>query len=236
MTRHLALLTLLATIAFALSPLTTSGFNGFTSGQFPVPQVDPAVQPAGYAFSIWGVIYLWLILGAGYGLWKRADDADWQRMRPPLIASLAVGAFWIPVANVSPIAATVMIWAMLLGALIALMRAGRGDHGWQRAPVALYAGWLTAASCVSLGLVVAGHGLMSSQTAALLALALALAVALAVSLLRRDTPAYGVAVIWALVGVIVSNLQPVNGTVIALCVLGIAILSWFTLRSLRRTV
>jgi hypothetical protein len=45
-----AVLTLLAAIAFLLSPLLSSGFNGFSPGQFPIPQIDPPVQPAGYAF------------------------------------------------------------------------------------------------------------------------------------------------------------------------------------------
>ena len=31
------------------------GFGGFDANQFPVPQVNPSVQPAGYAFSIWGL-------------------------------------------------------------------------------------------------------------------------------------------------------------------------------------
>lgn len=30
-----------------------------------MPQVDPPVQPAGWAFSIWSEIYLWLIVSAG---------------------------------------------------------------------------------------------------------------------------------------------------------------------------
>ena len=42
-------------LLFAVSPLFTQGFNGFEPDQFPVPQDDPPVQPAGYAFSIWGL-------------------------------------------------------------------------------------------------------------------------------------------------------------------------------------
>ena len=60
MTRKTSLLVLLAALAFALSPLLSSGFNGFAPDQFPIPQDNPPVQPAGYAFAIWGLIYLWL--------------------------------------------------------------------------------------------------------------------------------------------------------------------------------
>ena len=62
--RLTAFAVLAAAIAFALSPLASSGFAGFSADQFPILQDNPPVQPAGYAFSIWGVIYAWLILGA----------------------------------------------------------------------------------------------------------------------------------------------------------------------------
>ena len=87
-----AFATFALSLAFAASPVLVADFNGFDADQFPVPQDDPPVQPAGYAFAIWGVIYLWLIAGMGFGLLRRADDAGWQAMRGPLCLSLAVGA------------------------------------------------------------------------------------------------------------------------------------------------
>lgn len=226
MNRMTSLLTLLAAVAFAVSPLLSLGFNGFAPDQFPVPQDNPPVQPAGYAFSIWGLIYLWLIAGTVFGIKERATDPDWEPMRPALIVSLVIGASWIPVAQLSPVWATVLIWAMLGTAVVALRRAGVADHVWLRAPVALYAGWLTAASCVALGLVLAGYGYVDAQIAAYIGIGLALVVGLSVQMMRPDTPAYPAAVIWALVGVLVSNLQPVNLPVLALVVIGIALLGW----------
>ncbi len=227
----LAILVLTAAIAFAVSPLMVPGFNGFEPGQFPVPQEDPPAQPAGWAFSIWLLIYVWLIAGAGFGLLLRADDGRWAAHRGPLFASLAVGAAWLPVAQVSPVAATVLIWVMLGTALAALMQAGRSDRLWLQAPVAVYAGWLTAASCVALALVLAGHGVVSAQVAALGALVLALVLAAAVLAMRPGTPEYGLAVIWALLGVAVANAAPVNAPVLGLAVTGIAglgVMSWRT--------
>jgi len=219
-----AIFTLTAAMAFVLSPLVTSGFKGFTPDQFPIPQVDPPVQPAGYAFSIWGVIYLWLLAGAGFGLLKRDTHPDWTAMRTPLIVSLIVGAAWIPVAQFSPVWATVLIWIMLGTALLALLRMGQGDRPWLRTPVALYAGWLTAASSVALALVLAGHGVMGAQTAAIVMILVALAIALVVLTARRDTPEYAAAVIWALIGIIVANSATANWPVIALCAAGALLL------------
>ena len=161
--RMKAILTLTAAIAFASSPLWTSGFGGFSPDSYPNPQNDPPVQPAGYAFSIWGVIYLWLIVSAGFGLVARADDAGWDRVRWPLIVSLVVGTPWISVAQMSPVLATIMIWVMLIAALAAMIRAPKADRWLLSAPLGLYAGWLTAASFVALGLLGAGYGIAMAE-------------------------------------------------------------------------
>jgi hypothetical protein len=233
MYRKSSLLVLFTALAFALSPLLSSGFNGFAPDQFPVPQIDPPVQPAGYAFAIWGLIYLWLVAGAVFGAWDRATDPDWEPMRPALTVSLLIGAGWIPVAQLSPLWATVLIWAMLISAVIALLRAGKADHAWLRAPIALYAGWLTAASSVAIGLMLAGHGILSGQMAAYAGITLALVIALGIQAMRPDAPAYSAAVIWALIGVAVSNLDGPNWGVLGLVALGIAAIGWRAVVNLR---
>ena len=172
MKRTFAVLTLLTAVAFAAAPFLSSGFNGFAANQFPNPQVNPPIQPAGYAFSIWGLIYLWLIAGTGFGAFARPRAQDWQPARLPLLVSLGVGSFWIAVAQVSVIWATVMIWVMLITALMALARSGGEDRWLQREPVGAYAGWLTAASSVSLGLMLAGYGFTSQTVAAYIGLLL----------------------------------------------------------------
>ena len=204
MTLRAALVLILA-LAFAAAPLVSS-FNGFDPGLYPVPQEDPPVQPAGYAFGIWGLIYVWLIVHGAVGLVRRADDLRWDRPRVPLIVSLAVGVPWLAVAERSPLAATAMIWAMLLAALFALFRTTTAVDRWTLAPpVALYAGWLTAASSVSVGLLIAGYGIVGDTAAAWLGLALAAAVAGPVQLRLARAPEYGLAVAWALVAVAVRN-------------------------------
>lgn len=234
MFRLKAILLFSAACAFALSPLINPGFRGFAPDQFPVPQIDPPIKPAGYVFSIWGLIYPWLLAGTGYGLLNRADDAGWDAHRWPLMASLVLGATWLPVAQTSPLWATILIWAMLASALWALARTGGRERLWQRAPIAVYAGWLTAASCVALALMLAGHGVMGAQTAALAALALALALASMVLMAQPGAPEYGLAVIWALVGIAVANLDPLNAPVLGLALAGIAWLAGLSWHNGRR--
>ncbi|MDO6587563.1 hypothetical protein Q4543_18790 [Salipiger sp. 1_MG-2023] len=216
-----AALVFLASLAFAAGPFLVPDFGGFDPNAFPVPQDNPTVQPAGYAFAIWALIYLWLLVGTGFGLIKRADDPDWQPHRKPLFLALAVGAIWLPAAKLSPLVATVLIWVMLIASLIALFRAGDMDRWMQTSPIAMLAGWLSAAAPVSIGLVLGGYGLLPETPAALVGLAIALALALVVQYRLHRAPLYGITVIWALVAVIVANTAPLNIAVAGLAGLGI---------------
>ena len=86
-----ALLLLLTTLAFGVAPFVTPPFTGYDPSLFPVQIERPSIQPAGYAFAIWSVIYLWLIAHAVFGLWKRPDSAAWDVVRLPLALAVGVG-------------------------------------------------------------------------------------------------------------------------------------------------
>ncbi len=221
------LLILLLTIAFAGSTLWVPDFGGFDPERFPVPQNDPPVQPAGYAFAIWGVIYFWLLVSAGFGLFKRRDAPDWTGMRPALAVSLAVGAVWLPAAVLSPVLATVLIWAMLVPALIALSRSPQLDAGWASLPIGLYAGWLSAASCVAIGLLLAGYGVLHEVPTAFLMIAIATGLAYVVQTRLNRAPTYGIAVIWAFVGIMAAA-PPTVGIA---AFIGMAVVALATLRA-----
>ncbi len=67
-----------------LPPFFTPEFGGFDPNLYPVPQEYPPAQPAGYAFAIWGLIYVWLIAHGAFGLFARAKDPVWDAGRPPV--------------------------------------------------------------------------------------------------------------------------------------------------------
>ena len=221
----LALSVLIISIVFAVSPSLSDSFAGYTPDQFPVVLEFWPVQPAGWAFAIWGVIYVWLILGAAWGLWQAPRDPDWFGMRVPLLISIGIGTFWIAAANASPILATAMIFAMAALAIAAMLRAGSNHPAWQVHPVALYAGWLTAATGVGTGVVLGGYGVLTAQLAALAMLVAVLVAALVVQSFRPAEWAYPLAIIWALAGVIAANLPSGNWPVIGLASIGIIALA-----------
>jgi hypothetical protein len=219
-----ALILVAATIAFGLAPFLTEPFRGYAPGLFPVIIERPSIQPAGYAFSIWALIYLGLIAHALFGILARRTDPAWDRIRMPLAFSIIIGAFWLAIAAFYPITATNGIYLMLILALIALVQADPARDRWLlTAPVAIYAGWLTAAAHVSLGVILAGYGWLSDTESAAAMLALTLAIAVMVQLRRPRAPEYGATVIWALGGIIWVNWQP-NFTVALLAIGGIVIL------------
>lgn len=214
---------LVLAVAFAVSPIFSSGFGGFNPEQFPISDAPWPAQPAGWAFSIWGVIYLALIGAAGWALFAALDDAAWTRVCPPLALSLAVGVPWVEVASRAPVVATLMMLPMAIGAVMALFRAGPAL--WQKVPLGLYAGWLTAAGFVGLSVVLIGHGILGPQVSAIVMLLLALGTAFMIAMrLPKEAWAYRAAVIWALIGVIVANLEPLNIAVIVICLGGIVAL------------
>ena len=235
MPKLIAVLTLFASVAFAISPVWVPDFGGFDPTQFPYPQLNAPVQPAGYAFAIWGVIYAWLIVGMMYGLWKRAKDVQWNTMRPALLISLAIGAAWLPVATFSPIWATILIWLMLVPALVALFRSPVGDRGWASGPIGLYAGWLSAASFAAVGLLLAGYGWTSQTTAAWICVGAASILGFGIQWRLARAPTYGIAIIWAFVAIAVRNEFAIN-SVASLAMIGSIALLWPTIRALRFSV
>ena len=218
-------LVLAAAVAFFVAPFVSPPFTGYAPGMFPVVIDRPYIQPAGYAFSIWGLIYTWLAVHAVFGLIKRADDPAWDVTRLPLAGSALMGAVWLAIAGVAPVTATVVIWLMLGLALLALFRANTERDRWLLvAPLAIYAGWLSAAASVSLGVILAGYGWLSNAGSAFAMLALVLALAIAVQTRKRGVLEYGATVIWALIGVIAANWGDAS-TVAYVAMAGIAVMA-----------
>lgn len=230
MRKALPWIVLAVTIGFLLSPFFTENFAGFDANRFPVPQPDPPVQPVGWAFAIWSVIYPWLLVSAVWGVWKAAAVPDWQAMRPALAISLGLGMFWLPVANRAPATAAVMIAIMAVAAVAAMWRTG-DDRPWLLSrPIGLYAGWLTAATGVAVGVNLGGYGIMEDRAAALLCLTLVLIAALVAQARRRSVWTYPLTVGWGLIGVIVQNWPARDWAIIGLCALGVVLLGAQALR------
>lgn len=200
-------LTLAIGIGFAAAPSFAPEFRGYAAGQLPVEIYRHAVQPAGYAFSIWGVIFLWLLASAAYGLSQRTAQPSWIATRPALIGAMLAGILWLFLASSNPLLATVVILAMAGFAITAFLRADTGGDRWiLSAPLAIFAGWVSAASLVSVGIMLGGYGLLPHTTAALVMVAVLVVGAVYIQSRQPLMPVYGGTVVWAIIAVAMVNL------------------------------
>jgi hypothetical protein len=187
-------------------------------------------SPAGYAFAIWGPIFLLtLIYAVRQFLPANVDRPLYRRIGWLTAAWSVLLSAWMVIAQVNGNSwvLVVIIWALLALAFMTLLRivdVGAGLDRFDRfvtLPMAgLLTGWLSAAVWLNLS------SLIRAKDPALLGLsnlqfglgALALIVAGTWALLLRSKGAIwqGVAVTWAFVGVVVTNQSPAGSEVAAL--------------------
>ncbi|MDP1619179.1 hypothetical protein [Phenylobacterium sp.] len=180
---------------------------------------NQTLRAAGYAFSIWGVIYAGLALYAVFqALPGRAEPHLMAAVAwPSAVASLGCG-LWIIASAADLDWATVVVILISAGAVIwGLIVARSRDLGlvglsrylvvW---PLGLLAGWLTVASAVNILTVFTAKGIIGPTTAlasALVGVGVTTLIA-AVVAERIKVPTYGLAVAWGLAAVGVAEWAP----------------------------
>lgn len=212
--------------------------NGAISDQYPTLLVA-----AGYAFSIWGLIFAWDVL---FGIWQlRRSAGTLDGARPWTVAGFALTAAWMPVfSNQWFLPALAIIWAALICLLVAAFRASPPNaSGAQRGlvayPLALHAGWLTMAAFLNTAqVIVAFQWLPTANMFGWSVVLLAAAALLAwwANHRLRGHFAYPAAVVWALIAVHIKQsgwTLPGADTiaVLALAVAALLVLQTLLLRS-----
>lgn len=195
---------------------STALLNGRTTAA--VSDAYPTlVTPAGYVFSIWGVIYLLLGAFVIYQVLPSQKYQPYQKQIGALfILSNLFNVVWLFLWQYDYITLSVIVMFALLATLITIyMRLGIGktkaplkENLLVRLPFSVYLGWITIATIanVSAALVSVswdGFGL-SPQTWAILVLAVAAVITIAVIVTRKDV-AYSLVIIWALAGIAVNQ-------------------------------
>lgn len=210
-TPWLVVLALVATLVMnALA--TTLPLAGRSTGEisdlFPV-----MITPAGFTFSVWGVIYLALTAFAIYQvLPAQRRSQDLEPLRWGFVATCVFNIGWLVVWHNLFIVASMVFMIALLATLIWMYGRARSrgaprdaGHRWfVQVPVSLYLGWIGVASVVNAR--VLGYELgwtgggMAERAATVAALALLTVLALWILARRRDL-AYAAVIIWAAYGI-----------------------------------
>jgi hypothetical protein len=175
--------------------------------------------PAGYAFSIWGLIYLGLLAHGIFqvkrAFFDRKDDDFILRIGPWLIiANLANAAwiwFWL---NENTGISVLMILAMLVSLLVIVVRLQmeRRDAPvpliiWTRWPISLYSGWITVATIANIAAYLVKIGweaLFTDITWTVIMIVVATIINLLMILLR-NMKVYAAVGVWAIVAIAVRH-------------------------------
>ncbi len=174
---------------------------------------DVPIIPAGYAFSIWGLIYLGVLaLAVVQALPKYGDRPQFEGARIPLIANMICNFGWIVSwqSLVFPLA-TIFLVLQLATAVwlyyamgIAHRPAESTLEEWIRFPISLYVGWLTLATVVGMSALLDfwNWGAWGLSNAAWASIMLVVSAVIGFVLtLRWDDPVYALALIWGFVAV-----------------------------------
>jgi translocator protein len=129
--RWLALLAILANIAFnALYTAVAPG--GATIAQITY-QYSSLFTPAGYAFSIWGIIYLsFIVYGIAQLVPKVKHNVTYNKLALPMVLTNVLSIVWIMAFTANNIAGSVM----LMGGMLVL-----GGYMFLQAQKCYKAGW-----------------------------------------------------------------------------------------------
>ncbi|MFC3798182.1 tryptophan-rich sensory protein [Cohnella sp. GCM10012308] len=191
----------------------TGGLFGRSSGEVS-DKVPTLVTPAGYAFSIWSVIYLLaLCYVVAAFLPSRRDDKTMKATAPWFFASCLFNVGWLLVWHSERYTASAFVIAGLLLTLIGLYLSSRpaaraaGDRAGFfliALPFSVYLGWVTVATIVNISVALRaagwdGWGLPDRTWAvALFVVAAALA---AVAAFKDKDPWFPLTVAWALIAI-----------------------------------
>jgi benzodiazapine receptor len=174
--------------------------------------------PAGYVFSIWGLIYIGLLAFAVFqALPSQRQNAALRRIGYWPTLSGVANVAWLFLWHYNLFGWTLVAMLLLLASLLAIyMRlgigrspaAGAGERWAVRLPFSIYLGWITVATLANVTDVLYltvwdGFGIGPETWAAIL-LVLATLVAVAMAVTRRDA-AYILVLTWAFAGIAVAQ-------------------------------
>jgi hypothetical protein len=186
--------------------------------------------PAGYVFSIWGLIYLALIGFAVFQALPAQQNNRWVRATGWWFAlSSLANALWIVFWHSGFYPLTLVVMLTLLASLLVIYRRlaalGNADTAMRwfvHFPFSLYLGWISVATVANASAVFVDLGWdgspLSPVTWTVAMIAVAAGLSLAMLYQHRDLTYSGV-IVWALIGILVK--QMAYAPIVAACVIAI---------------
>jgi hypothetical protein len=175
---------------------------------------DSLFVPAGYAFSIWGLIYLAFIIYAIIQLLPAQKDKPvYDALAVPVIAINLLGLCWQFAFRYNQVSLSVLIIiVMLVAGMVLFIRAQQGvwtqhRNPWLMVPASLFLGWISVATMANIALWLVAMGWQGggisegAWTMVLLAAALILSIFISI---RYKNFIYPAVIAWATYAIFVS--------------------------------
>jgi len=190
--------------------------NGLNTGQIS-DRFHVYFVPAGYVFSIWGLIYLGLIAYAFYqALPAQNTNPRLQAIAGPVCLSGVANCAWIFLWHYEQFVATLAAMLILLASLIAVYLRLRRQSGTVAAverwavdtTFSVYLGWITVATVANITAVLDYVGWDRFSLAPegwLIVMLIAVLVISALMAVRQQDSVYVSVIVWALVGIAVRH-------------------------------
>ncbi|HMX41686.1 MAG TPA: hypothetical protein PK971_13800 [Saprospiraceae bacterium] len=191
--------------------------NGHTPAELS-DQYPNLFVPAGLTFSIWGVIYTWLLVWAGFQVaalrssrWASKVEPMVERAGWWFVLTCVLNIAWLFAWHWEQMMLSVLI---MVGLLYVLLRLNEGAGVGRSAsnvlekraahwPFGIYQGWITVALIANVTALLVSRGWSSSLPEATMALIMILAGALVANsmLFNRNNVPHALAVSWAFLGI-----------------------------------
>ena len=215
---------------------TALPLNGLTTGEIS-DRFEVYFVPAGYVFSIWGLIYIGLLAFSVYqALPSQRENPRLRRIGYWYALSCAANIAWIFLWHYEHFVWTLVAMVVLLLCLIAIyLRIGIGRtrvnpvETWLvRVPFSIYLGWITVATVANVTSLLDylnwGRWGLSEEVWGVLILIVAGIIASLVSLSRGDV-AYVLVILWAYAGIAVKHSDTLSIFITAIVVASIVALT-----------
>lgn len=227
----------IAVVAAAVFAVATPVVQ-FVTGTSPVAETnlvrdgDTTLEAAGYAFSIWSLIYVGLLSYAVYQALPATKEMPGLRKLgwPSVVAMTGCGLWLIAAmydAKLATVAIIVISAAVLTVPLVKRYPVQHRIEFWLvAAPLSMLAGWLTIASAINALTVLTGMGVITAASApawAVGGIVLVVAIAAGVTLASKNW-VYPLPIAWGLVAVWVAE-QADRPMVALLAVAGAAVVA-----------
>ncbi len=203
--------------------------NGKTTGQLS-GQYPNLFVPAGITFSIWGVIYLILLVFIILQF-RESNREVVQHIGWIFALSCAFNGLWIVAWHYESLPASLLLMLGLLAALIIInYRLQPLSIGITKAAFGIYLGWICIATIANVTalLVYIGWGGWGLNPLTWTIILITIGVIItSLTLVRLNNPYIGLAVAWAFLGIVLKRQADYQSIVVA-AIIGIAVVGLFT--------